>query len=87
MSPSPARGRSPAGRCCPVDFKDVSADDAADGALERLRDVVTRFEDEATPYRSLVQPMWKTRYGDYDHLARVREWSLGGPDPENGGPP
>ena len=23
-------------------------------------------------------PMWKTRYGDYDHLARVKEWSLGG---------
>jgi hypothetical protein len=22
--------------------------------------------------------MWKTHYGDYDHLARVKEWSLGG---------
>ena len=20
--------------------------------------------------------MWTTRYGDYDHLARVKEWSL-----------
>jgi hypothetical protein len=22
--------------------------------------------------------MWKTRYGTYDHLARVKEWSVGG---------
>jgi hypothetical protein len=21
--------------------------------------------------------MWKTRYGDYDHLARIKEWSAG----------
>jgi hypothetical protein len=25
-----------------------------------------------------VHPMWKMHYGDYDHLARVREWSLAG---------
>jgi hypothetical protein len=24
--------------------------------------------------------MWKTRYGAYDHLARVKEWSVGGDD-------
>ena len=22
--------------------------------------------------------MWRTRYGDYDHLARVKEWSSNG---------
>jgi hypothetical protein len=22
--------------------------------------------------------MWSTHYGDYDHLARVKEWSLTG---------
>jgi ATP-dependent helicase/nuclease subunit B len=25
-----------------------------------------------------VHPMWKTHYGDYDHLARVKEWSATG---------
>jgi len=25
-----------------------------------------------------VHPMWRTQYGDYDHLARVKEWSLAG---------
>ena len=38
------------------------------------------------PYRSLVHPMWTTHYGDYDHLARVKEWSsTGGADDETGG--
>jgi hypothetical protein len=26
--------------------------------------------------------MWKTHYGDYDHLARVKEWSLAGGEGE-----
>jgi ATP-dependent helicase/nuclease subunit B len=48
--------------------------------------MVHRFEDEAEPYRSLVHPMWKGRYGDYDHLARVKEWSAtGGVADEEGG--
>jgi ATP-dependent helicase/nuclease subunit B len=30
--------------------------------------------------------MWKTRYGDYDHLARVKEWSAaGGVDDDDAG--
>ena len=58
-------------------------DTQADHALEKLTALVTRFEDENEPYRSLVHPMWKARYGDYDHLARVKEWSAtGGPEDE-----
>ncbi len=34
-----------------------------------------RFDNDNEPYRSLVHPMWTTHYGDYDHLARVKEWS------------
>ena len=48
---------------------------AADHALARLRDLALRFEDEAVPYRALILPMWKNRYGTYDDLARVKEWS------------
>ena len=33
---------------------------------------------QETPYRSLVHPMWRPPYGDYDHLARVKEWSACG---------
>ena len=76
------RGREPAGEEKPIEFKEGTADFHADKALARLRGVVERFADVKTPYRSLVSPMWKTRYGDYDHLARVAEWSAGGEDEE-----
>ena len=46
--------------------------------------LAAKFADETTPYRSLVHPMWSTRYGDYDHLARVKEWSLTGGELEEG---
>jgi ATP-dependent helicase/nuclease subunit B len=29
--------------------------------------------------------MWKNRYGTYDHLARVKEWSVGGDDEDEAG--
>ena len=29
--------------------------------------------------------MWKSRYGTYDHLARVKEWSVGGDDEDDAG--
>jgi hypothetical protein len=28
--------------------------------------------------------MWRTHYGDYDHLARVKEWSATGGEAEEG---
>ena len=62
----------------PIDFKDGTPDSQADHALARLKELAAKFEDEATPYRSLVHPMWRNHYGDYDHLARVKEWSLTG---------
>ena len=44
----------------------------------KLTELATRFEDERTPYRSLVLPMWTNRYGTFDDLARVKEWSAFG---------
>ena len=78
---SRSRAASRAGECCAVDLKDMTPDAAADHALARLTELARRFEDEATPYRSLVLSMWKNRYGTYDDLARVKEWSqTGGAD-------
>ena len=51
----------------------------ADHALAKLKELAAKFENEATPYLSLVQPdVVGRRYGDYDHLARVKEWSATG---------
>jgi ATP-dependent helicase/nuclease subunit B len=69
-------GGNPAGEEFIVNLKERSPDAAADAALAELKALVVRFEDESTPYRPLVLSMWKNRYGAYDDLARVKEWSL-----------
>jgi ATP-dependent helicase/nuclease subunit B len=74
------KGGDPAGDGVSIDFKDGDANVHADRALAKLKAVATRFEDEQQPYLPLVLSMWKSRYGTYDHLARVKEWSVGGPD-------
>jgi ATP-dependent helicase/nuclease subunit B len=77
------RGGEPAGEDRIVQFKDSDADAQADNALRRLTGVAAKFTEIETAYRPLAHPMWKTHYGDYDHLARVKEWSLtGGADEE-----
>ncbi|MGE3147447.1 MAG: double-strand break repair protein AddB [Pseudorhodoplanes sp.] len=78
------RGDEHSGDPKPIDFEGDTPDSQADFALERLRKIVERFDDEATPYRSLVHPMWKFSYGVYDHLARVKEWSASGEDEADG---
>ena len=78
------RGREPAGELKSIEFTDgLTQDQHADKALARLKVIIAKFEDATTPYRSLVSPMWKTRYGDYDHLARIKEWSAGAEDEED----
>ena len=53
-------------------------DEAADYALAQLATLIRKFENEAEPYRSLNLPMWTNRYGSYDDLARIKEWSAAG---------
>jgi len=79
------KGGEPAGKPETIKFKEGTPDSQADRALAKLKEVAAIFEDESKPYLSLVHPMWKTHYGDYDHLARVKEWSLTGGADEGGG--
>jgi ATP-dependent helicase/nuclease subunit B len=71
------RGGDPPGEARSIEFKEGTPDSHADRSLAMLKSILARFENVETPYRSLVSPMWKTRYGDYDHLARIKEWSAG----------
>lgn len=68
-------GAEKAGDVHPIVLEERTPDAAADHALARFRTLVQAFEDESMPYRSLVLSMWKNRYGTYDDLARVKEWS------------
>ncbi|MGB6235936.1 MAG: double-strand break repair protein AddB, partial [Bradyrhizobium sp.] len=53
-------------------------DEAADYARAQIEALIRKFESEAEPYRSLNLPMWTNRYGSYDDLARIKEWSAAG---------
>ena len=53
-------------------------DQAATYAREQLEVLIRKFENEDEPYRSLNLPMWTNRYGTYDDLARIKEWSAAG---------
>jgi ATP-dependent helicase/nuclease subunit B len=73
------RGGEPPGEPKPIQWKDTTPDAQAVAALQRLTDLVTEFEKETQGYPSKERPMFMRRGGgDYDHLARVREWSLFG---------
>jgi ATP-dependent helicase/nuclease subunit B len=66
-----------------LNFEEASPLEVAQETLARVKMLIDRFENEWTPYASLLHPMFKgRRYGDYDHLARVREWSLGAENEE-----
>jgi ATP-dependent helicase/nuclease subunit B len=50
-------------------------DDAADEARRKLEALIRAFENEDQAYTSLNLSMWSNRYGRYDDLARIKEWS------------
>lgn len=56
--------------------KDSTAMGLASNALERVTELVRAFEKPARGYLSLRRTMFRGRSGIYDHLARVKEWSL-----------
>ncbi len=64
-------GREP-GSLKPVDVA------AIEQAVARLKERIALFRDPATPYLPRPHARFAREEGDYDHLARVREWLLGG---------
>jgi ATP-dependent helicase/nuclease subunit B len=53
-------------------------DEAATYARQELEKLIRKFEDENQAYTSLNLSMWSNRYGAYDDLARIKEWSAAG---------
>lgn len=83
-------GNEPAGEERPVSLKErggdgMMPDEAADAARAELEKIIRDFDGETMPYRARVLPMWRGRYGDYDHLARVKEWTESGYGNGDGG--
>jgi ATP-dependent helicase/nuclease subunit B len=82
-------GRRPAGReevrAAPYGDGDkiLNSREAVDAALQGLDRLITRYADPAVGYTSRTAPQFVKMYvSDYDHLARVFEWSTSGEDDE-----
>ena len=63
----------------------IATDDpavAAAEAIEGLKVLVACFDDAETAYEARPRPEHAPAYSDYEHLARVREWSTGGGEDE-----
>jgi ATP-dependent helicase/nuclease subunit B len=77
-------GNNPPGEERPLELKIKPGDtpqppDVAAGyARQQLEILIRKFEDENEPYTSLNLSMWSNRYGHYDDLARIKEWSAAG---------
>ena len=53
----------------------IKPKDLATNAKEGLEALVRLFDQQETPYESRPRPDAAPAYSDYEHLARVREWS------------
>jgi ATP-dependent helicase/nuclease subunit B len=70
-------GNNPPGEQKPLELKQLP-DAAAVEARTKLEALIRAFEDEGQAYTSLNLSMWANRYGSYDDLARIKEWSAAG---------
>jgi ATP-dependent helicase/nuclease subunit B len=61
--------------------------DLAELHFAGLKMLVEAFACEDTPYLSLPFPKFAPRFSDYDHLARVKEWSATGGESDTGDAP
>lgn len=57
------------------------AEEAIADAHAGLCKLIRRYNDPDTPFLSQPRPEFTDDYGDYDHLARRREWSAGPEEP------
>ena len=74
-------GRDEGGKDIPVPPDQIAA--WAERAWENLQTLIAAFDNPDKPYPSQPRPQFRRRTGgDYDHLARFKEWAEGEEAPE-----
>jgi ATP-dependent helicase/nuclease subunit B len=53
---------------------DLDITELTEKTIEGVNRLLTRFANPETPYTSRPRPQFESRFGDYDHLARVAAW-------------
>ena len=48
----------------------------AKDAIEGLKNLVQTFDQKDTPYEARPRPEHAPKYSDYEHLARIKEWTV-----------
>lgn len=84
LGPVRITGGIPAGEYLLFEFTDKQAekfgistfDQLADSALARFKALLGSYANPDQPYLSTPRAKWRKRYNDYDHLARLKEWSV-----------
>lgn len=61
-----------------LQWRDRTLADVVAQHLAGLKDLLNTFRDPDTGYMARPYPQFLTRFGDYDHLSRVKEWSATG---------
>ena len=69
-------GGEPAGEIKVIGSVKMPVADIIAGTLTRVEDMVAAFDDPQMPYRARPAGVRPLKYNDYEHLARVREWSV-----------
>ncbi len=71
-------GGAKGGEAREVKFRDATFGEIVELHFAGLKLLLDQFADPQTPYLSRLYPKFAKRAGDYDHLARVKEWSATG---------
>ncbi len=73
-------GGAKGGEIKPLDFGKYGATftDVAETHFHSLLELLTQFRDPETAYPPRPFPKFAKTYNPYDHLARVKEWSISG---------
>jgi ATP-dependent helicase/nuclease subunit B len=69
------KGDAKAGEERCVSFGDMTTGEAVASAYERFQKFVAEFDSVEMPYLSKPHVLFEAVPSDYDHLARVKEWS------------
>ncbi len=64
--------------------KNVDIQSLAETHFAEMKTLLDQFADPGTPYLSRPFPKFASRFAEYDHLARVKEWSATGGETDAG---
>jgi ATP-dependent helicase/nuclease subunit B len=67
----------------PLEWPDRTFGEVVEDHMEQLRVLLEEFAREETPYLPRPFPKFASRFAVYDHLARVKEWSVSGGESED----